>query len=200
MLDETKQQAVAKIGQFRPASRTLIDDVGHLRVGRDVSSGDPFPSGEGWYASLAAVDQPESLKMGPLIRICRPFSLLSDVADSCSSSCTIGHPMDPQAWHLPVRRLCLLLEGPDFKSAVREVPRIRGGLPVHRHGEMAHHRVPAVPTDCSLLDLLRRGKHKTQQSVENTHMVDGGSGTLSHVLDVVDVQSVDRGFSDNVLR
>src|SRR5215207_1414513 len=109
-----------------------------------------------------------------LTRAGRPFALLSDIADSLSSSCTIGRPMDPQASHLPVRRLCLLLEGPDHESAVWKVPSIRVALLVRRHGEMTHHRVPAVAAGCPLLDLLLGGKHEAQQSIENAHVVDGG--------------------------
>ena len=93
MLNQTEQEAVAKIGQLRPTSCALIDEIDHARVGRDVPGRDPFTSGEGWYASLTTVDEPEPLKMRLLTRTCRPFALLSDIADSCSSSRTIGHPM-----------------------------------------------------------------------------------------------------------
>jgi hypothetical protein len=140
MLDETKKYALAKIGQLGPASGARVDDVGHSRVGRDVSGGDPFTSGEGWYASTAMVDAPEPLKMRLLTRARGPFALLSYVADGCPGSRTIGHAVDPQACHLipvprprvtslrflPVRRLCLLLDVNDLESAVRKVPGVRG--------------------------------------------------------------------------
>src|SRR6266496_647428 len=172
MLGETKKYAVAKVGQLRPASRALVDDVGHSRVGGDVPGRDPFACGEGWCIGITTVDAPEPLKMRLLTRARGPFTLHCYLADGCASSRTIGHPVDPHAYHLilrplvtslrflPVRRLCLLLEVADLESAIRKVPGIPGGLRVllrHCHGEMTHQRVPAVVTGFPFLDLLRRG-------------------------------------------
>src|SRR6266542_1304424 len=97
MLDQTEKQAVAKIGQLRPASRALVDDLGYSRVGRDVSGGDPLTSGECWCASMPEVAEPETLKMRLLNRDSGPFALLSYIADRRSIICTIDHPMAPQA-------------------------------------------------------------------------------------------------------
>jgi hypothetical protein len=133
-------------------------------------------------AGITTVDAPEPLKMRLLTRARGPFALHCYLADGCPGSRAIGHAVDPHACHLipvprplitrlrllPVRRLCLLIEVADLQGAVRKVPGIPGGWRVllrHRHGEMTHERVPAVVTGCPLLNLLRRGKYKAEQSV-----------------------------------